>query len=121
MSYVFPRKIPKKAPQFSTSGAHMLWSLNTKVTQSSDWHEHDRFQFILCRGESGRMLTKDEEIAFSPLRTILIPPATLHRFVVEPGEAGDLKMMCFLSNDLPKNLSPLHIAMLEGLASNGVS
>jgi AraC-like DNA-binding protein len=102
-------------------GILMLWSLSSRVTESSDWHEHDRFQFILCRGKSGRMLTKDGEIGFSPLRTILIPPATLHRFVVEPGETGHLKMMCFLSKDLPKNLSPLHIAMLDGLVSKGVS
>jgi AraC-like DNA-binding protein len=99
----------------------MLWSLSTKIVESSDWHEHDMFQFVLCLGDNGRMMTESAEIAFASARTILIPPGALHRFVVEPGEVGRLRLVCFPSNDLFRYLSPLHIAMLDGLARSGVS
>lgn len=99
----------------------MLWSFNTEITEPSAWHDHDMVQLVLCRNDNGRMLTKGEEVPFASARTIFIPPGTLHRFVVDIGEVGHLKIVCFPTRDLPRFLSPLHIAMLDGLARVGVS
>jgi AraC-like DNA-binding protein len=102
-------------------GCNMLWSLSTDIVESSDWHDHDMFQFVLCRGKKGHMLTDAGEIPFSSARTIFIPPGVLHRFIVEPGQVGRLRLVCFPSEELPRFLSPLHITMLDGLARIGVS
>ncbi|AHF74542.1 AraC family transcriptional regulator [Candidatus Sodalis pierantonius str. SOPE] len=99
----------------------MLWSFNSEIAEPSAWHDHGMFQLVLCRGDNGRMLTQGQEVTFAPARTLLIPPGTLHRFVVGPGEIGRLKIVCFPPKDLPQFLSPLHITMLDGLVRSGVS
>lgn len=99
----------------------MLWSFSTEVTESTDWHEHSMFQLILCRDGKGSMWTENNEVVFSAARTILIPPATLHRFVIQTADIGRLKIVCFPPKDLPRFLSPLHITMLDGLTRVGVS
>jgi AraC family transcriptional activator of mar-sox-rob regulon len=99
----------------------MLWSLSAEIAESSPWHEHDIFEFALCQGQSGRFLTESGVIELRPARTVLVPPNTPHRFVLETGEVGRLKIVCVPPKDLPSFLSPIHIAMLDGLRGSGVS
>ncbi|WP_158310095.1 helix-turn-helix transcriptional regulator [Bordetella petrii] len=79
------------------------------------------FQLVLCGGEYGWVQTQGAEVPFAGLRTILIPPGTLHRFAVETGEIAHMKVVCFPPKDLPRYLPPLHISMLDGLAAAGVT
>jgi AraC family transcriptional activator of mar-sox-rob regulon len=99
----------------------MLWSINAEIVESREWHDHDVFQFILCRDRNGRMLTAEGEIPFAPAKTILIPPNAAHRLVVKAGKVSHLKIVCFPPSDLVRFLSPIHVAMLDGLAKIGVS
>lgn len=99
----------------------MLWSLSAEIAESSPWHDHDLFEFALCRGQGGRFLAENGEIPFHPARTILVPPNTPHRFVFNDGEVGRLKIMCFPPQDPPRFLSPVHVAMLDGLRGMGAS
>lgn len=99
----------------------MLWSLSAEIAESSPWHDHDIFEFALCRAHGGRLLTGDGDITFQPARTILVPPNTPHRFLLNDHEVGHLKIVCIPPGDLPRFLSPAHVAMLDGLRSIGVS
>jgi AraC family transcriptional activator of mar-sox-rob regulon len=105
----------------TTRGANMLWSLSTDITESSPRHQHALFEFALCRDRGGRLLTDDEEIEFQPTRTILIPPNTPHSFAFKPGEVGHLKIVCVPPNDLSRFLSPMQVAMIDGLCHAGVT
>ncbi len=99
----------------------MLWSLSAEIAESSPWHEHGIFEFVLCRDFGGRLLTGETEIPLRPARTILVPPDLRHRFLFEAGETGRLKIICVPPKDLPGFLSPAQTAMLDGLCGIGVS
>jgi len=101
----------------------MLWSLSAEIAASSPWHEHDIFEFALCRGQGqqGRLLTGVGEIALRPARTILIPPNTPHRYLFGETEIARLKIVCFPPKDLPRFFSPTQVAVLDGLRGIGVS
>jgi AraC family transcriptional activator of mar-sox-rob regulon len=102
-------------------GHKMLWSLSAEIAASSSWHDHDIFEFALCLDQGGRLLTDDGEIDLRPARTILIPPGAHHRFDLAADETSRLKIICVPPKDLPGFVSPLHIAMLDGLCGIGVS
>lgn len=99
----------------------MLWSLSAEIAASSPWHEHDIFEFALCRDQGGRLLTEDGEIAFRPARTILVPPNIPHRFFFAADEISHLKIVCVPPKDLPSFLPPTHVTMLDSLRGVGVS
>lgn len=99
----------------------MLWSLSTEINEDSPQHQHDLLEFALCRDWGGRLLTSNGEVEFRPTRTILIPPNAPHSFVIKPGEVGRLKIICLPPNDLPRFLSPMQVAMIDGLCRSGVS
>ncbi len=99
----------------------MLWSLSAEIAESSPWHSHEIFEFALCRGQGGRLMTDEGEIAFCSARTILVPPGTRHRFLFDAGEVGLLKIVCVPPKDLPDFLSPTHVALMESLCGAGVS
>jgi AraC family transcriptional activator of mar-sox-rob regulon len=99
----------------------MLWSLSAEISESSPRHQHQLFEFALCRDWGGRLTSDDGDIEFRPARTILIPPNAPHRFVFKDGEVGRLKIVCVPPNDLSRFLSPVHVAMVNGLCRIGVS
>ena len=99
----------------------MLWSLTTDVGEATPWHEHEIFEFVLCRSHGGRLLWPGGDVALRPARTLLVPPGTRHRFLFGPGEAGRLKFICLPPSDLPGFLSPAQLALLEGFRGGGVS
>ena len=99
----------------------MLWSLSAEIAVSSPWHEHDIFEFALCRDQGGWLQTRGNEIALRPARTILIPPNTPHRFIFGENEIARLKIVCFPPGDLPRFFSPGQVAVLDGLRRIDVS
>ncbi len=99
----------------------MLWSLSAEIAESSPRHQHQLLEFALCREWGGRLITDDGEVEFRPTRSILIPPNAPHRFVFRSGEVGRLKIVCVPPDDLPQFLSPVHVAMVNGLCRTGVS
>ncbi|HVJ06671.1 MAG TPA: AraC family transcriptional regulator [Candidatus Saccharimonadales bacterium] len=99
----------------------MLWSLSAEIAESSSWHDHDIFEFALCLDHGGSLLTDDGEVDLRPARTILVPPGTHHRFVLDTSEIGRLKIICVPPKDLACFVSPFQISMLEGLCGMGVS
>jgi AraC-like DNA-binding protein len=109
-----------KVPAY-TIGCKVLWSFNARVAESCDWHDHDVFQFILCRDQNGRIVTPEGEIHFAPTKTILVPPKVRHQMVIDTGKISYVKTLCFPQNDVVRFLSPLHIAMLNSLSKLGVS
>ncbi|WP_213992146.1 AraC family transcriptional regulator [Sodalis sp. dw_96] len=99
----------------------MLWSLNAEIAESSPRHQHEIFEFVLCRGSGGRLFTDDGEIEFRSSRTILVPPNIPHRFSFGEGEIGRLKIVCAPPEDLPRYLSPTQVALVNGLGAAGVT
>jgi len=99
----------------------MLWSLSAEITESSPRHQHEIFEFVLCRGSGGRLFTDNGEIEFRPSRTILVPPNTPHRFAFGEEETGRLKIVCAPPEDLPRFLSPTQAAVVDGLCAAGIT
>jgi len=99
----------------------MLWSLSAEIAESSPRHQHEIFEFVLCRESGGRLFSDNGEVEFRPSRTILVPPNMPHRFAFGEGEIGRLKIVCAPPEDLPRFLSPTQVAMVESLWAAGVT
>jgi len=100
---------------------NMIWSLSAEIAESSPRHQHEIFEFVLCRDSGGSLLTDNNEIEFRPSRTILVPPNIPHRFVFREREIGRLKILCAPPEDLPRFLSPTLAAIVDGLCAAGVT
>ena len=99
----------------------MLWSLSAEIAESSPRHQHEIFEFVLCRDSGGRLFTDNGEIEFRSSRTILVPPNTPHRFAFREGEIGLMKIVCAPPEDLSRFLSPTQVATVDTLWATGVT
>lgn len=97
----------------------MLWSARARIADSTGWHAHEVFEFILCAADcSGRLELADKTLGFRPGRSILIPPGLRHRYQFGVGEAASIKLVCLTSQDVTTFLSPaLAITMQQALSS----
>lgn len=108
-----------RGDKICTIGYKMFWSAQLKVTDSTDWHDHEVFELIFCGSGSGQVVIDNSSIDFRPERMILIIPNARHRFVLSREEAVDLKIVCITAQDTAMYLSPLQLAMLEDLRAQG--
>jgi AraC-like DNA-binding protein len=93
----------------------MLWSASALIEDSSPWHAHEVFEFILCaESAAGLLELPHQSIAFQPGRSILIPPGLRHRYVFQPGERAGIKLVCMTQQDVATFLSPAQAALLQG-------
>lgn len=99
----------------------MLWSFSTQVSEPSPWHDHDILEFVLCCDTGGRLVTADGAVDFRPERTLFVPPNTPHRFELDAGQVGRLKIVCVPRNDLMSFLSPRLVTLVDTLCTTGVT
>lgn len=102
-------------------GSKMLWSLSATTGTTSSRHTHDVFEFVCCRGGSGKLHFADQQIEFRRGRTVLISPGVSHCYDFQPGEEADLKLICMNGEDIATYLSPAHAAFLAGSTKPGVT
>lgn len=97
----------------------MLWSTRARIADSTAWHAHEVFEFILCAANcSGRLELPEYKLEFHPDRSILIPPGVRHRYLFGPDEAASIKLVCLTPQDVTTFLSPaLAITMQQALSS----
>lgn len=99
----------------------MLWSLSGAIKESSDWHGHDIFECMLCRGGAAVLEAEDGQIELKPGRTVVIAPGVRHRYVLQPGQQVDLKVLCLNSQDLAMHLGPAQLTLLETVKRSALS
>ena len=104
-----------------TIGYIMLWSLTIKSGRSAPWHAHEALEFILCRRDGGRLALDRQEIAFRRGRTILVPPALRHRYLLAPGETADARVVCLTRRDMASGLSPALRIWVDRMTAAGAT
>jgi AraC family transcriptional activator of mar-sox-rob regulon len=97
----------------------MLWSVQVAIVQSTEWHMHEVFELIFCNAGTGKVIVGETALDFGVNRMILIFPRARHRYVLEGGEAVKLKIVCLTAQDVLTYLSPVQVAALESLRSQG--
>lgn len=100
---------------------HMLWSLSTELDETTPWHAHAVYEFLLCHDDAGHLVGADVELPFRRGRTLLIPPDTSHRIVLRPGEVTRVKAMCLTATDVATQLAPVQGALLADMCAGGIS
>lgn len=97
----------------------MLWTLATRLLESSEWHTHAVFELVLCGSTAGAIELDEGEIALKNGRAILLAPGLRHRFRLAPGEHCDVKVVCLTAPDLTNFLSPSLCAALDAMRATG--
>lgn len=99
----------------------MLWTLITRLEQSSEWHAHAVFELVLCRSDVGCIEVERGEVALKRGRAILIAPEARHRYRLDPGEATEVKVVCLPPPDIAAFLSPAVAASLDAVRPAGIT
>jgi AraC-like DNA-binding protein len=99
----------------------MLWSMSTRVMETTPWHEHDIVEWVFCRSGSGRLETESQNVDLRPGRTLVITAGSRHRFTFNAGEYADLKFLCLNNQDTATYLSPAQVVLLERMRTAPVS
>ncbi|MDR3043083.1 MAG: AraC family transcriptional regulator [Desulfovibrio sp.] len=99
----------------------MFWSFSLTLAESTAWHAHDVYEFVLCRSGSGLLLLDNGEVALAGGRTVLVAPRVRHRYAFGRGETVGLKVVCLTQGDMVTQLSPTQIAALMAPQPAGCS
>ncbi|GAL13775.1 hypothetical protein JCM19233_4781 [Vibrio astriarenae] len=99
----------------------MLWGAVAKITDSSDWHQHEMLELIYCLSGEGTFVTSKLRVNIKPNRTILVAPNTQHHFEFDDGKYVELKVMCVTPQDLSSFLAPNLMASVDALVEKQVS
>ena len=99
----------------------MLWNVAVTLSESSEWHSHEIFEFVLCHAGSGLVVTDQQCIGLVGRRTILLTPQVRHRFVFRRGESADLKIICMTPLDIGVHLAPAQTSALQRMNQAGVT
>lgn len=99
----------------------MFWSFSLALAESTAWHAHDVYEFVLCRSGSGLLLLDSGEVALAAGRTVLVAPRVRHRYVFGRDESAGLKVVCLTQGDMATKLSPAQVAALMAPQPAGCS
>jgi AraC-like DNA-binding protein len=99
----------------------MLWSVKASLKAATDWHQHEVYEFIVCRAGSGKLEVAGRRIDLHAGRTLLVAPDVAHRFSLGSGALVDLTLLCLSAQDLATFLSPAQTAALDGLKTAAVT
>ncbi len=102
-------------------GQKMFWSFSLTLAESTAWHAHDVYEFVLCRSGSGLLLLDHGEVALEEGRSVLVAPRVRHRYVFGRSEAAGLKVVCLTQGDMTTQLSPTQVAALVTPQPTGCS
>lgn len=102
-------------------GQKMFWSFSLTLAESTAWHAHDVYEFVLCRSGSGLLLLDHGEMALAEGRTVLVGPRVRHRYVFGRGESAVMKVVCLTHGDMATQLSPTQVAALVAPQPAGCS
>lgn len=97
----------------------MFWSFSLTLAESTAWHAHDVFEFVLCRSGSGLLVLDQGDVVLAGGRTALIPPRARHRYVIGPHESVGLKVVCLTQGDMATQLSPTQVSALMAADAAG--
>ena len=98
-----------------------MWNIALTLTESSEWHAHDVFEFVFCRAGTGLLVMDQQCIELVSQRTILIEPKARHKYVFRSDESADLKIVCMTSVDVATYLSPFQISALRQMNPSEVT
>lgn len=102
-------------------GQNMFWSFSLTLAESTAWHAHDVFEFVLCRSGSGLLVLDHGDVALAEGSTVLVSPRVRHRYAFGRGESAGLKVVCLTQGDMATQLSPTQVAALMSPEPSGCS